>query len=652
MRNFVLVCCILTTLLSFGQGSEKAIDFQINSNGNNNINLGNIDLSTGNFTVEMWLNIFPSTPSPNWNDPSIFSNKDWDNGTNTGLVVNVKSDGAININFKGESGTRVDMDAAPVVVNKGWFHFAATFDRQGEMKAYVNGVLFNSADISTATGTLMGANPWRLGQDGTGNYEPKFNGQIDEVRIWNGVRSATEIRTYMCKKVTGSENNLRGAWNLNEASGNTINDLSPNNNDGTLENGVTGSRILSGAAIGDESAFSYPSDWANTTVSISDANQGSVDVNINSGNPDGCHVYKINSAPVNNSGADLLTNANRYFGVFVAGGSAPQYTATFNYSNYPDANTNETVLEVATRTGNNAFLWTRAINVPNYSFNRLAVGNIGGNREFIWAKNNNTTCNEPTLLTQTTATTNTSTIDWQTGGATHWNTIWGNQGFEPSTGNYTGFTTQKPVVIAGLTDGNYYDFYVQDTCSGTASRWVGPFRFQPVTCQLASNLTVPNVTGSSATLTWDANNADSWLLEWGPFGFPLGVGITATLDTNYYIINGLAQQTSYEFYIYSICGGSQTSAVGPKSFTTILNSVGEKNPVSFSLFPNPTYDGAFTINSTLKIKAIQLINALGQTIPIQLNPNNVVEAGILAKGIYFVTVEFVNGTRSTTKLFK
>ncbi|MEI6436921.1 MAG: LamG-like jellyroll fold domain-containing protein [Bacteroidota bacterium] len=114
-----------------------------------------------------------------------------------------------------------------------WYHLAGVFDGTS-LKIYVNGLLQNSAPVSgtfsPSTGVVMnfGENPTF-----TGRY---FNGDVDEVRIWNVARTETEIFQNMAITLTGSEPGLAGYWTMNEGMGNVTNDKTSNGNNGTLVN--------------------------------------------------------------------------------------------------------------------------------------------------------------------------------------------------------------------------------------------------------------------------------------------------------------------------------------------------------------------------------------------------------------------------------
>jgi hypothetical protein len=75
--------------------------------------------------------------------------------------------------------------------------------------------------------------------------------------------------------------------------------------------------------------------------------------------------------------------------------------------------------------------------------------------------------------------------------------------------------------------------------------------------------------------------------------------------------------------------------------------VEETDKASYSLYPNPANMGDIvSINTVEAIQKIVITNILGS----QLNFDKFINTNALAKGIYIVDVEFVNGTNSNTKL--
>jgi len=115
----------------------------------------------------------------------------------------------------------------------GWYHIAVTYDTSGMMRLYVDGVEEASADMTTKTFS---------GKTQHYNYFGKpvensrfFDGTVDEIRIWNDVRTETEITDNMDKIVSNDEADLIGYLYLNESSGTRAYDI-VNENHGTLHN--------------------------------------------------------------------------------------------------------------------------------------------------------------------------------------------------------------------------------------------------------------------------------------------------------------------------------------------------------------------------------------------------------------------------------
>lgn len=103
-------------------------------------------------------------------------------------------------------------------VNDGkWHHVAATYNGS-QLVLYIDGTFDASAsdglsiDNSSAP-VYIGGNAMAGGNN--------FNGQIDEVRLWNVVQSYSTIRTNMNKTLNGNEPGLKGYWKLDDGFTNT-----------------------------------------------------------------------------------------------------------------------------------------------------------------------------------------------------------------------------------------------------------------------------------------------------------------------------------------------------------------------------------------------------------------------------------------------
>lgn len=111
-----------------------------------------------------------------------------------------------------------------------WTHIAVSYSAStSEAKLYINGVL-----DATGGGTLdtsgVGAGI------GYHNVDDVFNGLIDDVRIWDTVRTDAEIFANRTTCLIGTETNLYAFYNFDEGNGTIATDLTANNFHGTLIN--------------------------------------------------------------------------------------------------------------------------------------------------------------------------------------------------------------------------------------------------------------------------------------------------------------------------------------------------------------------------------------------------------------------------------
>ncbi len=100
-----------------------------------------------------------------------------------------------------------------------WYHLAATFT-SGELKTYKNGVLMATTVASGIVNTS--ANSMTIGSYYNGDRP--FAGEIDEVRLWNDVRTLAEIRVNMYQELAGSEDGLQVYYKFHESTGTTAAD--------------------------------------------------------------------------------------------------------------------------------------------------------------------------------------------------------------------------------------------------------------------------------------------------------------------------------------------------------------------------------------------------------------------------------------------
>ncbi len=137
-----------------------------------------------------------------------------------------------------------DLEGSTVLSDQTWYHVAAVFDQDNASNSiiYINGV----AETMTRTGTIgnLGSMAstaglgFGVGEPGIGNYN-SFSGRIAEVRIWDDVRTAAEIRENMFRQIDPASANLVGYWKLDEGTGTAVHDSSATGANGTIVGGAT-----------------------------------------------------------------------------------------------------------------------------------------------------------------------------------------------------------------------------------------------------------------------------------------------------------------------------------------------------------------------------------------------------------------------------
>ncbi|HCX21565.1 MAG: hypothetical protein CMB80_21685 [Flammeovirgaceae bacterium] len=110
----------------------------------------------------------------------------------------------------------------------GWTHFAATYDGT-TLTLYEDGIEVYQDNVSVTTGNTGMTIGFSTG-------DLYFKGRIDELRIWDDVRTESEIQDNLFVTLTGSESNLVAYYDFNEGTGTTLTDATSNNHDGTITN--------------------------------------------------------------------------------------------------------------------------------------------------------------------------------------------------------------------------------------------------------------------------------------------------------------------------------------------------------------------------------------------------------------------------------
>jgi hypothetical protein len=179
-------------------------------------------------------------------------------------------------------------------------------------------------------------------------------------------------------------------------------------------------------------------------------------------------------------------------------------------------------------------------------------------------------CDRPTSVTASNVTASTADINWIPGGnETDWEVVVVPSGMNITTGTPEP-TSTHPYTVENLDANTAYDVYVHADC-GTGvdfSSWsqVCSFTTTPL-CSAPTNVTVSQVAGTSALVTWTE-------AVFGATGYNIGYTETGQNNWNYltvtgnsYMLTGLTPETAYTLTITSICDEGVAPTI-TKTFTT------------------------------------------------------------------------------------
>ncbi|TVZ60181.1 putative secreted protein (Por secretion system target) [Flavobacteriaceae bacterium MAR_2010_105] len=229
MKTFLLSILVVLTLNLYAQPSQT---YSQHFNGNQiflSSNTSTLNLGSS-FTIEAWVYINEAAPyaviagkvfNPRGNDP--FQN----------YVLALDGTGLKPefVQTTGISGSYTAATAASNVPLNTWTHLAATLG-SGTMQLFVNGTLVASQSSPGAPAASPGV-PFSIGSGATPSFQTTccgIKGIIKHVRVWDVAKTGSEINANKDISLTGSEANLLAYYPMNESSGQSLTDLSPNNN--------------------------------------------------------------------------------------------------------------------------------------------------------------------------------------------------------------------------------------------------------------------------------------------------------------------------------------------------------------------------------------------------------------------------------------
>ncbi|MBN2461240.1 MAG: VCBS repeat-containing protein, partial [Candidatus Cloacimonetes bacterium] len=136
------------------------------------------------------------------------------------------------------------MSSENTVVYDQWQHVAFTYDGLGEAGIFLNGAGFETEYLGEPSGTPADNEQYDLYIGNSSDLYYSFQGLIDEIRIWDHVRTDYDILNYMFSYLSGSNPGLIANWQFNEAYGEFFYDNADHQEPGTIYEAFWGQGFL------------------------------------------------------------------------------------------------------------------------------------------------------------------------------------------------------------------------------------------------------------------------------------------------------------------------------------------------------------------------------------------------------------------------
>ena len=146
----------------------------------------------------------------------------------------------------------IDATSAASVADGSWHHAALTVDASGG-KLFLDGTIVGQSSWGGTIGGTTSTEPLQIGR--YYNYAQRFQGDIDEVTVWNRALATTEVQSMKNVPLAGNESGLIADWRLNEGIGTTTADATTFGHIGVLTNNPVW--VGSTAFLGDGTSAIY-----------------------------------------------------------------------------------------------------------------------------------------------------------------------------------------------------------------------------------------------------------------------------------------------------------------------------------------------------------------------------------------------------------
>lgn len=164
---------------------------------NDYLRVKNLNLTNKSFTIEFWA----ARNSASYNDSFSTVIAQGKPGRNTMLHLGFRQNGKFTFAFHSN-----DLNTEATYKDTDWHHWACTYDLASKTRIiYRDGVIVAQ---NKATANLATTGEFLIGDYPQNTFYHKFHGGMDEVRIWDRVRTKAEIASYKDCRLSGNESGL------------------------------------------------------------------------------------------------------------------------------------------------------------------------------------------------------------------------------------------------------------------------------------------------------------------------------------------------------------------------------------------------------------------------------------------------------------
>jgi hypothetical protein len=272
---------------------------------------------------------------------------------------------------------------------------------------------------------------------------------------------------------------------------------------------------------------------------------------------------------------------------------------------------------------------------------------------------NSTSCNTPTQFGSEVLSSTSAVISWIP------STSAPNGGYlfvyntNPTIGGMDGSTFSTSADLTDLLPNTTYYWWVASNCVTSQSDWAYGGSFTTASeCNVPTQLFTDPESATVVNIAWVAPTpepSNGYMYAYSTVNDPFSANaITGTTIDTFAVLNNLTPNTTYYFWVKSICGNTQTDWVSGGSFTTQFLTAESFSIKNLKLYPNPVND---IVNLSFEpgISSVTIYNVLGQiviskSIPIQANETSI-DVAALTSGTYIVKVYTMNDSK-TIKIIK